>query len=862
MGHRESPKILRGRRSEQQALERLVTDARKGKGGALVLRGAAGVGKTSLLDYLDAHGGGCRILRVAGVESETEFDFAALQRLCGTIVRATEQLPAPQREALDHAFGSGTRADPDRFLVGAAVHALLKEVSQEQPLLCIVDDVDAVDRASMATLAFVARRLAGDPIAIVFAGRGASSAELAALPVLEIGGVPDSDARALIESTMVGPLDSAVRERILAEARGNPDALLEQLRGTPDRIAGGFGVVDAAELPDSTIEDCRRRLAQLPHETERLLLLGAAEPTGDPVLFWRAAAQLDLRPEAAPLATAAGMFAVGRRVLFRRPLDRNTIYRSAPPEDRRAVHGALARAASAESDPVWRAWHRGNATVGLDEDVAVELERSADRARSRGGVAAAATFLERAAALTPDATARVRRTLAAAQAKHLAGAPGEAIGLLAVTGAGQLDRSDQARADLIGARIESLANEGREQSLSLVEAAERLTEFDVTLAGSAYDDALFAALSRPGDDPRTVSDAVVAAGDVPRDPLRVGLAHLIRGDYDTAAPALRQAIEALRAEPMHDDNALVRVWLAGYAACALGDAASWDDLTCRHVELARATGALAILPTALGERTKVELALGNVDVAAGLVAEADAALAVTGSEHGNQASALLAAWQGDAAQWPAVVHACGPLPSPLVSLEVIDAAVRAGSSEHAAEPLLRLSRLARSSGEDWAVGAEAAARALMGRGDRAERLYREAIERAEAAGVPFFLARTHLLYGEWLRRSNRRVDARHRLRVAEEMLEALGAVGFAERARRELLATGAKTRKRIDATRDDLTAQEAQIAHLAAAGHTNPEIGAQLFLSPRTVEWHLRKVYPKLGVSGRRELQQALPQAS
>jgi DNA-binding CsgD family transcriptional regulator len=862
MDHCESPKILRGRRFEQQALDRLVADTRTGMGGALVLRGEGGIGKTSLLDYLETCGTGCQILRVAGVESETELDFAVLHRLCGTVLDLSEQLPALQRDALSNAFGFQAQEGPDRFLVGAALHAILRAVSDAQPLLCIVDEVDAVDRASIATLAFVARRLSADPIAIVFAGRAAKSSELAGLPVLEIQGVRADDARALVESTVVGPLDPAVRDRILAEARGNPDALLEQLRGTPDKLAGGFGMADAAELPASTMEDCRRRLAQLSAETRHLLLIGAADPTGDPVLFWRAAAQLDLGTDAAAAAASAGMLTVGQRVLFRRPLDRTAIYRSATLEDRRAVHAALACAATEETDAVWRAWHRANATVGLDEGVAADLEQSAERARSRGGLAAAATFFERAAALSPDAISRVRRTLAAAQAKHLAGAPGEAIGLLAITGAGALDGFDRAHASLIGARIKSLSDERDERAQPLLEAASTLTELDVMLAGSAYQDALFAALSRPGGEPRCVAEAILAASDLPSDLLTEGLAHFILGDYDAAAPALQQAIDALRVESSDSENALVRVWLAGYAACALGDVDSWDDLTRRHLELARTTGALAMLPAALNERVKVELAFGNVGAATELVAEADSTLAATGSNHGAKAPALVAAWQGDEAQWTAAAQASGPVPSPWVSLDLIEAAVRAGESERAAEPLLRLSRLARASGHDWAVGADSAARALLSRSDAAQQLYRVAIERAESAGVPFFLARTYLLFGEWLRRSNRRLDARQQLRVAQEMFEELGAAGFAERARRELLATGATARKRIDCTRDDLTAQEAQIAHLAASGHTNPEIGARLFLSPRTVEWHLRKVYPKLGVRGRRELRQALPQAS
>ena len=676
-------------------------------------------------------------------------------------------------------------------------------------------------------------------------------------------GSPITTRRALLDSAVVGCLDAGVRDRVLAEARGRPQALVDQLRAAPAELAGGFGLAAAAKLPASTVEEWRGRLAELPAGTQRLLLLAAAEPTGDAVLFWRAAAKLEIEPDAAAPATAAGIIEVGQRVLFSHPLDRTAVYWSVSPEERRTVHAALACTTDAVTDPDRQAWHRANGTVGLDETVAAELEHEVDHARSRGGWAAGAAFLDRAAALSPDPRRRAHRAVAAAQAKQLAGAPDDANRLLAVADAGPIDPSDRAQADLIRARIESLSTRDREPSQSLLEAADKLAEIDVMLARRAYDDALFNALLGRGGDARGVADAVLAASNaLPRDLLLEGWAHLIRGDYATGAAALRLAIDRVRVEPLLEQDAFGRLWLAGYAALALGDIAAWDDLTRRHVELARTAGAVSMLPIALGERVKVELTCGNLSVAKELVAEAEAAVAATGSSASTDAGSLLAAWEGDEAAWMVAEPASGATPSPWFSLEVIEAAVRTGNSDRAAEPLLRLSQLARASGSDWALGAEAASRALMSRSDGAERLYREAIERAEAASVPFFLARTQLLYGEWLRRNNRRLDARKHLDAAHELLVTMGARGFAERARRELLATGATARKRADFTRDELTAQEAEIARLAADGHTNPEIGARLFLSPRTIEWHLRKVYPKLGVRGRRELGQALPQAS
>jgi DNA-binding CsgD family transcriptional regulator len=861
MSHPDTARTLHGRRSEQELLDHLVTGARRGRGGALVLWGEEGVGKTALLDYLESRGKGCRILRVEGVDSEAELDFAGLQRLCETLSERAEGLPAPQRDALGAAFGLQGRADPDRFLVGMAVHGVFAAVADEQPLVCIVDDVDSLDRGSVATLAFVARRVSADPIVVVLAGRGARTADLAALPVLELGGLADDDAGALLESGVCGRLDEAVRDRLLAEARGNPCAVLEGIRAAPDKLAGGFGL-DASSLPASTVERWRCRLAELPASTQHLLVLAAAEPTGDPLVFWRAAAELGLGPDAATPATAVGLH-VGQRVLFRRPLDRAAVYRSASSEERKRVHAALAAATDAELDPDRRAWHRACATSGLDESVAAELEQAAERARSRGGLAAEAAFLDHAATLSPDAACRGRRALAAAQAKQLAGAPDEAARLLAIADAGPLGELDRARAELVRARIECWSTLDHEHPWPLPEAAKRLPEVEGRLASSAYADALFAALSRRCGDAGRIAGAVLSAGeDLEGDLLLGGLAHLVRGNYAVAAPALAQAVDRVRAEPLPGEDAFVRLWLAGYAARALGDVAAWDDLTRRHVELTRTAGALALLPIALGERARLELARGNLGVVRGLVVEAEATLAATGGRVGIDAPALLAAWEVDEGPRPVAEHPDEAVLSPWGSIDLIEAAVRSGSPEDAAEPLRRLNQLAPASGTEWARAAESAARALVSRGEGAQRHYCRAIERIEAAGVPFFHARMHLLYGEWLRRDNRRLDARRHLRLAHEMLEAMGARGYAERAGRELLATGATARKRIDATRDDLTAQEVQIARLAAAGHTNPEIGARLFLSPRTVEWHLRKVYPKLGVRGRRELGRALPQAS
>jgi DNA-binding CsgD family transcriptional regulator len=689
---------------------------------------------------------------------------------------------------------------------------------------------------------------------MIFAGRGVKTADLADLPVLELRGLADDDARALVDSTVAGRLDPAVRDRLVAEARGHPGALLAPLRAAPETLAGGFGLPDAAGVPASTAEHWQQRLAQLPIDTQRLVLLGAAEPTGDAVLFWRAAARLDIRPDAAAPATAAGIFEVGQRVLFGRPGDRSSVYRGASPADRRCVHAALAGATDARVDPDRRVWHLANATAGLDEDVAAELERAAEHARTRAGLAAAAAFLDRAAALSSDPARRARRALAAARAKHLAGAGAEAVRLLAVACAGPLDASERAGAEVLRARIDVLSADSRGRSPG--------PALDVLVAHGAHGDALVAVLSRRGADAARLAAAIRAQrGGGPRDPLVEGLARLVAGEHAGAAAVLRQAIATVRAN-LQDEDALVRLWLAGRAARALGDVAAWDDLTRTHVELARTSGALSGLPIALDERVELELLRGDAGTAAELTAEAMAAIDAIGGSADIRAPSLLAAWNGDEARWIVGDLADECVPSPWLALELADAAARAGTPHRAADLLARQSALARASGSDWALAAEAASRALLGPAGAAEALHGEAIERAELAGLPFFVARTRLLYGEWLRREQRRREARTQLRDAHELLGAMGACGLAERACRELLATGATVRRRSACTRDDLTPQETRIARLAAAGHTNPEIGARLFLSPRTVEWHLRKVYPKLGVSRRAELRQALLQTS
>ena len=891
-----------------------MATVRSGLSRAVVLRGEAGVGKSALLEYLVQHATGCAMARTAGIESEMELAFASLHQLCAPFADRQERLPGPQREALGTAFGLRDGDAPDRFLVGLAVLSLLSDVAGERPLVCIVDDAQWLDEASAQALAFVARRLGAESVGLVFAARdGAGAPHLEGLQELTIGGLDDDDALALLETALAGPLDERVRDRIVAETHGNPLALLELPRGrTPAELAGGFGLDGGPALAGRIEARFHERLADLPPETRLLLLVAAAEPVGDPLLLWNAAAGLGLDARAAAPATQAELIEVGPQVRFRHPLVRSAVYGSAALEDRQRVHRALAEATDAGLDPDRRAWHLANATAGLDEDVAAELEHSAGRATARGGFAAGAAFRERAAELTPEPRHRAQRALVAAHCMNQAGAPDPALRLLAMAQAGPLDELERAQAQLLHAQITFATTRGSDAPPLLLEAAKRLEPLDPTLARHTYLEAFAAALSADrlvrGGDAREVAAAVLAACWEPAanacDLLLDGLARLTCEGYAAGAPALKAALRAFRDASLSAEDELRYLWLACHIARALGDDEAWDELTARQVELARRVGALWLLPVALDNRFHVELFCGRLAEATTLAAEAAAVVEATGSHLQLRAAIALANWRGQeaearalmdaqradvlrrgeglwvaATEWGNAVRYNGlglyeealaaaeraaenprGLGTPIWMLaDLVEAAVRSGRPERAAGALELLTEIAVANGNDWSLGFLARSRALLGEGDAAERDYRESIERLGRTRIRVALARTLLVYGEWLRRENRRVDAREQLRAAHEMLSDSGMEAFAERARRELLATGETVRKRTVETLDDLTPQEGQIARLAADGRTNPEIGAQLFLSPRTVEWHLRKVFGKLGISSRRELRTALP---
>ncbi|AEA27706.1 ATP-dependent transcriptional regulator, MalT-like, LuxR family [Pseudonocardia dioxanivorans CB1190] len=904
---------LAGRRIECQTLDRLVRMVRAGGSRALVLHGDAGVGKTALLEYLAGNAAGCRVARAAGVESEMELAFAGLHQLCAPMLERLEVLPAPQGDALRAALGMTVGSTPDRFLVGLAVLSMLSDVAEEQPLVCLVDDQQWLDQASAQVLGFVARRLGAEAVGLVFAAR-VRGTHLEGLPELMVRGLPRAEARALLDSVLTGPIDDRVRDQIVAETRGNLLALLELPRGfTVAELAGGFGLPVTSPLAGSIEESFRRRVGALPHETRRLLLLAAADPTGDPALVWRASGRLGIGADAAAAAADADLADFGTRVRFRHPLARAAAYWSAPAHDRHEAHRALAEATDAQLDPDRRAWHRAHAAPGPDEDVAAELERSAGRAQARGGLGAAAAFLKYAATLTLDPARRAERALAAAHAKIQAGAFDAAVDLLAIAEAGPLSDLDHARADMLRAQVAYVGNRGSDAAPLLVKAAERLALIDADLSRAAHLDALAAAifagrLAGPGGDVTTVARAAASAPPPQRaarapDLLLDGLAADYNQGYAAELPLLRTALATFGADMSTEEELHWLSW-ASVTAMRTWDDEHWDALSARHVRLARTTGTLSELPLALTLRTYLLLFVGDLAAASSLVDEAHTVKDVTGSNLAPYGALGLAAFHGDEARAAALLDATmqdvnrrgeglgitlaewsntvlhnglgrydaalaaarratayepdlGSMAWPAV--EIVEAAVRAGAVDTATGACRRLSEMTGASGTQWALGLHARSRALLSEGDEAERHYREAIARLGRTRVRTDLARAHLLYGEWLRRERRRGDAREQLRTAHTMLEAMGLAAFAERAGRELRATGATARKRtLTDSPGELTAQEAQIARLARDGLSNPEIGTRLFLSAHTVQYHLRKVFTKLGITSRGDLDRVL----
>jgi DNA-binding CsgD family transcriptional regulator len=909
--------VFVGRRSECETLDRLLEDARAGRSGVLVMRGEPGVGKTALLEYAIDSAADLRVARAVGVESEMELAYAALHQVCAPMLDRLERLPAPQRDALGTAFGLSAGTTPDRFLVSLAVLSLLSEAAETQPLVCLIDDAQWLDRASAKAFAFVARRLLAESVAIVFAAREPID-ELRGLRELVVGGLRDSDARELLAFAVRGPLDEQVRERVVAETRGNPLALLELPRGLEAaELAGGFGspsmISDPRSLPRRIEDSFLRRLETLPADTKLLCLVAAAEPVGDPGLVWRAAGLLGITPEALAPAVAAELLRVGTRVLFRHALVRSAVYRAASPADRRRVHKALADVTEPGVDPDRRAWHRAEAAAGPDEEVAAELERSAGRAQARGGLAAAAAFLEQATALTPDPARRGMRALVAAEAMLRAGAFDTALALLTTAEEAPLDALPRARIDLLRAQIAFASRHASEAAPLLLAAARRLEPLDDALARETYLEAISAAMFA-GRLAGGIGAAEVAQAarrfqsashpSCKGDLLLHGLTVRFTDGCAVAAPIEQSMLRAFRSDDLTVEEGLRWLWLASATAADLWDDESWSILSAHHVNMARASGALSELPLALNSRAVVHVFAGEFDAAGSVVQELNAVQQATGTNLAPYGALGLAAWRGreqeaddlieatvgdvvsrgegigvTITQWAKalLLNGLGKFQEAVLAArqaaedprelaaanwglsELVEAAARSHDREVASNALRQLADRTRASGTDWALGVEARSRALLDEAGGAESLYREAIDRLERTRVQVELARARLLYGEWLRRQRRRLEARDQLRTAHEMFTTMSAEAFAGRAARELLATGERARKRSVETREDLTAQELQVARLARDGLSNPEIGTRLFISPRTVEYHLHKVFTKLQIASRIELKEALP---
>jgi DNA-binding CsgD family transcriptional regulator len=894
---------LVGRESELARLEGLLAKVRDGESAAVLVRGEPGIGKSALLEHLTAMASGFQVVRALGVEGEIDLPYAGLHQLCRSMLEKIGVLPEPQRDALSVAFGLTSGEVPDRYMVGLAALSLMSEVAAMNPLLCVVDDAQWLDAPTMQALAFVARRLGADLVGLVFASRERLE-DLEDVPELELVGLNPLDARTLLDSTLTGRLDEYVRDRFLAETNGNPLAVLELPRAlTTAEAATGIIRASAGSLSSRIEDSFRTQLEPLPDDTRRLLVLAAAEPLGDPLLLLHAASQLELSVEAADAAAEAGLFLIRERCSFRHPLVRSAVYTAATPHDRRTAHAALAEATDASIDPDRKAWHRAQATAVPDEDVASELERTAARAKARGGLAAAGTFLERSAMLTPEAGKRAQRALAAADTMFEAGAFDAVLNLLQATDSAQFDELQAARAQCLHALVVVMTSqkEKKEPLLQLLAAAERLGHLDPAAGRAVHLEALNQAFYlADAETLEAVVEAIDASpasgsGEVLEQILQ-GWAQMLGRGFPAGAESLSEAMVFLRDKAELQESELPSFYFAEGVARSLWDLDSWETITGRGVQVAREFGALLLLSRFLESWADVKIAMGDFSTATAAHVEADELAEVTRASGGDAfwlnayrceeiealrridheeregkgtpafcdyARALVYNGAGrydsalEAAQRSCDRHATGAYSFALV--ELVEAAARSSQSERANLALEQLVERTRLAGTEWALGLEARATALLTDDPAAaDALYTEAIERLGDAQARPDLGRAHLLYGEWLRRENRRSAAREHLRTAYTMFSEMGIAGFADRARRELTATGETARKRTPDTSSQLTPQEAHIAQLARDGLSNSEIGARLFISPRTVEYHLHKVFVKLDITSRGQLEHVL----
>ncbi|MCS5720198.1 AAA family ATPase [Herbiconiux sp. CPCC 205763] len=900
-----------GRSAEVQVLVRLCDEVRAGRSVALVIRGEAGVGKTALVTRVLQGESGIRQLKIAGVESESELAYAGLHQLCAPLLRHSDRLPEPQQHALGIAFGTRVGVAPDRFLVALAALGLLALEAEEMPLICVVDDAHWLDKASARALAFVARRVAHESVGLVFVARtGLGDPALRELPELTVEGLGTADAAELLASVVPGQLEERARVRIISETQGNPLAIMELPRAwTRAELESGLLFSAGGGLAGEVESTFAKRYEQLPPSSRLIVLIAAAEPFGDAEIVWRAAAQLGVNRSAFSAAVRTGLCLPGEEVAFRHPLARSAVYRAAPDEDRRAVHGVLADMTDRVGDPDRHAWHASRARVGPDEGLADELEQASRRSLARGAPAAAAAFLREAITFTVDPAIRSRRSLEAAGAELLNGEYDRALSLVRAAKAGSADEPTRLTAELAEAQISFALSRSSGVVPELLRAAKSLEPFDLTLSRSTYLEAFSAALfssrlAAPGGDVREVARYVRSMPESgiepkPLDRLLDVLAGFVLDASPSGAREVSRALAAVASDPPSDSSALHGLWVAGVTAASLWDLEMWDTISKMHIALARDLGSHSELPTALVSRNGQVLFSGQLGASSAIRAEIATVSEATGLQSAPYAEIATAAWSGDEAtllglidshltaaeergegagvgvmNWAHALLAnslgrhdeargaalrAAALRSPLDSgsvwalIELVEAGVRTGRREEAELAEQGLIESTSLAGTDWGLGVAARARALLDTGHAAERAFADSIDRLTSAGVLAEVARSRLAYGEWLRRESRTSDARVQLRLAFDAFSEFGADAFATRASRELRATGAAVARRRSTDRG-MTPQEEQIAQLVSEGLSNPEIATRLFLSARTIEYHLHKVFLKLDVTSRGQL--------
>jgi DNA-binding CsgD family transcriptional regulator len=907
-GQRQRGPVMLDRRQERAAIDRVLDSVRKDFSATLVLRGGDGAGKTTLLDYAIDSAPDLRHSIAVGVESEISLEFAALHQLLVPFMSLLTTLPTPQRDAMKIAFGLEAGPPPNLFLVGLAALTLLSRAAEDQPLLCVIDDGHWLDPESAYVLGFVAHRLYADRVGFIAAVDKLSAQRVFdRLPTITVGGLPDAEARELLGSVVDGHLDAQVADRILADTRNNPLALVELgAEYTAEQLAGRASLPEPLPLGKRLRDRFLGQARSLPPDAQAFVLLAAADVTGERSRLWRAAAQAGIDPDAAAADAAGVLEFSGNRVRFFHPLKRSAVYHGATDSDRRRAHAALSEAADSKADLDQRAWHRAAAATVPDEELATELQHAAERARGRGGYAAAAALLRRSAELTPGDGARAKREVALADAELRAGHAEEARGLVRAALPRLTGAVERGLAKRLNGEIRFAEGNAAEAAVILADASRALAP-DGRLARDTILEALEAATWAGPAETREIVSAAQAfppASSPPTvtDLLLEGYCARFTAGYHASVSPLHAAVAALRSDDLDPAVGLRWFALGVHAAGSLWDEQALYELSDRMVRTARALGAVTILPVALALLARSDWLTGRFGDAEARWAEMRMLLAESRRPRmigiDGHSRGLLLAYRGHIAEARAAgmaqIHestargqrgranigrsivAVADLfggdyqaaTSAALSVvgddlaftaeaalpELIEAATRAGNRQAAATAYETLSQRALAAGTPWALGLRARCQALLDESDHAEDAYLESLSQLARSRATIELARTHLLYGQWLRRAKRRRDARQELRTAHDMFAAMGADYFTKLADTELRATGDRARARKPETTVDLTPQEAHVAGLAAGGASNNEIAAQLFISPNTVNYHLRKVFRKLNVTSRTQL--------